>query len=218
VTVPVKRRAPAGVRLHTTKLEPAEITRRGRIPVTTPARTLLDMAGQVPPAELERTIREAIYLRLTGIAALTSCLSAHQGRRGAKTMRAALAKAQVGKGRTRSELEQRFLAMIRKHRLPAPDLNVSMMLDRRPVEVDCMWRDQRLIVELDGAAAHATPHAFETDRARDLALQAASWRVARITWRQLLDEPGTVAAKLRQFFAPASGSASAATTRRLSRG
>ena len=65
------------------------------------------------------------------------------------------------------------------------------------VEADCLWREQCLIVELDGRATHATRRAFETDRARDRRLTAAGWRVIRITWRQLAGEPQAIARDLR---------------------
>ena len=64
-------------------------------------------------------------------------------------------------------------------------------------EVDCVWPEHRLIVELDGHATHAPIHAFEHDRARDRRLEAAGWRVIRITWRQLHEEPHLVEADLR---------------------
>jgi very-short-patch-repair endonuclease len=66
-----------------------------------------------------------------------------------------------------------------------------------PYEVDCLWRRQQVVVELDGRDVHDTRHAFEADRARDRALQAAGYRVVRITWRQLRDEPAAVATDLR---------------------
>ena len=65
------------------------------------------------------------------------------------------------------------------------------------IEADCIWREQRLIVELDGHATHSTRSAFESDRARDRALIAAGWRVMRITWRQLHDEPQALTRDLR---------------------
>lgn len=72
-------------------------------------------------------------------------------------------------------------------------------------EVDCVWPEQRLIVELDGHAAHAATHAFEGDRARDRTLEAAAWRVIRITWRQLHEEAQLVEADLRRLLSqPAS--------------
>jgi very-short-patch-repair endonuclease len=72
--------------------------------------------------------------------------------------------------------------------LPRPELNVPIALADRFVEVDCVWRRARVIAELDGRAVHGTAAAFERDRARDRALNAAGWRVVRITWRQLSGE------------------------------
>ena len=63
-------------------------------------------------------------------------------------------------------------------------------------EVDFLWPEQRLIVEVDGFAFYSTRAAFERDRARDRALQAAGYVVLRITWRQLIDEPEAVVAEL----------------------
>lgn len=74
---------------------------------------------------------------------------------------------------------------------------MPLRLGSRWIEADCVWREQRLIVELDGHASHATAAPYERDRARDRALVAAGWRVARITWRQLHREPGALEADLR---------------------
>ena len=67
--------------------------------------------------------------------------------------------------------------------------------------MDCAWPAQRLIVELDGRAAHGTREAFERDRERDRLLQAASWRVIRVTWRQVSADPAAVAMDLRTLLA-----------------
>jgi hypothetical protein len=111
VTVPAKRRAPDGVCIHRCELHPSEIVKRGSIRVTTPTRTLLDLAAQVDERQLERALREAIYLRLTSVAALTSCLSSHQGRRGSRNLRKLIPDAT--NGRIRSDLEQDFLTFLR---------------------------------------------------------------------------------------------------------
>jgi very-short-patch-repair endonuclease len=192
VTVPVKRRAPEGVRIHRTKLDPSEVTKRGPIPVTTPTRTLLDLASQVDPAALERALRQAFFLRLTTTASLTSCLSAHRGARGTKVLNALLPDA--NSGRTRSDLEQDFLTFLRTHKLPLPHLNKEI----EGFEVDCVWPTHRLIVELDGGAAHRTPHAFEADRLRDEILVAAGWRVVRVTPLRLAGGARALAINLRR--------------------
>jgi len=102
--------------------------------------------------------------------------------------------------RARSELEERFQDFLIRAGLPLPQTNVIV----EGFEVDCVWPEQRLIVELDGHATHSAAHAFELDRARDRRLEAAGWRVIRITWRQLVEEPEQVEADLRRLLQPAS--------------
>jgi very-short-patch-repair endonuclease len=80
-----------------------------------------------------------------------------------------------------------------------PRLNVNPVIEDRWIQCDCVWHEQRAIVELDGRAAHATSVAFERDRTRDRILAAHGWRVVRVTWRQLHDEPGAVAADLARM-------------------
>jgi len=87
--------------------------------------------------------------------------------------------------------------------LPRPRFNATLPLRGRLLRPDCMWPEQRLLVELDGRAAHGTERAFESDRERDRVLLAEGWRSARVTWRQLRDEPEAVAADLRDSLAGA---------------
>ena len=87
---------------------------------------------------------------------------------------------------------------MRAARLPRPETNVRVA----GYEVDFLWRDHKLVVEVDGFAFHATRAAFERDRARDATLQAAGYRVIRLTWRQLTDEPHAVVARLASLLPP----------------
>jgi very-short-patch-repair endonuclease/predicted transcriptional regulator of viral defense system len=199
VIVPRKRRAPAGVRIHRTALEPSELTARGPIAVTTPLRTLLDLSTQLTAPQLEQAIRQAEYRDLATAASLTSCLSSRHGRRGSRTLKEALRLANAGKGRTRSDLEIAFQAFLRKHDLPSPDHNVDLMLDGQPIQADCFWPDRGLIVELDGGAAHMTTHAFYADRIRDRKAHAAGLTVVRVTWLDLEHDPAGLAADLAAF-------------------
>jgi hypothetical protein len=192
-----------GIRFHRAQLDPTEITQRRGIPVTTPERTIIDIAATLTPTQLERAIRQAEYEHLTTLATLTSCLSSRRRGRGTKALRKALALAAGGKGITRKKLEQRFRAFTRRYALPPPDTNVSMRIGDHWIEADCVWHEQRAIAELDGRAAHHNVHAFESDRARDRALQVAGWAVIRITWRQLHDEPEAIARDLYSLLSPA---------------
>jgi very-short-patch-repair endonuclease len=96
---------------------------------------------------------------------------------------------------TATELEARLLAVCRRHRIPKPEVNVPV----GPYIVDFLWPDHRLVVEVDGWEGHGSKSAFEDDRARDARLTSLGYRVLRFTWRQLNDEPGEVAAILRQL-------------------
>jgi very-short-patch-repair endonuclease len=83
--------------------------------------------------------------------------------------------------------------------LPRPRLNADVMVKGRFFEVDCLWGEQQLVVELDGRHVHGTNMAFEKDRERDRLLLVEGWRVTRITWRQLRDEAPAVIDDLRRL-------------------
>ena len=91
-------------------------------------------------------------------------------------------------------LEDAFLAFINTHNLPRPETNVWLKAGPKRYEVDCLWRAQRLIVELDGRAAHDTARAFERDREKDRRLRVARWNSIRVTWLQLQHEAAELAA------------------------
>ena len=199
VDVTVRGRPPhrPGIRVHHSLLQPDEITTRDGIPVTTVPRTLLDLAAILNRRQLERALNEAEVLRLWDARSVADLLGRRPGARGAAAMRAVLAAREEGATVTRSELEERFLALMDAAGLPKPAVNDLLKVGDRWIEADCVWREQRLVVELDGHAAHATRTAFDRDRARDRALQAAGWRVVRVTWRQLSEDPAAVVADLR---------------------
>ena len=181
VTVPgtAGRKTHKAIALHrSSTLIASECTRRGGIPVTKPARTLADLRRVLSAAEFAAALREAEFLRLP-----------IGGRPGAVGLRAP--------ERTRTELESKFLALVRRHRLPKPEVNVR--IDR--FEVDFLWRPQRLIIEVDGWASHGTRSAFEEDRARDARLKLLGYDVVRFTWRQVTSEGAAVTRALRTLLA-----------------
>lgn len=90
------------------------------------------------------------------------------------------------------------MALLDAHQLPRPRLNTTLALRGRFLEIDCLWRAQRLAFELDGRAVHGTEQAFQSDRLRDRILLAEGWRTGRLTWLQLRDEPESVASDLRR--------------------
>ena len=191
VTVPAYRDRPT-ITVHTSTLPRDEVTSVGGIAVTTVPRTLLDLASVLPAHQLQRAINEAEVQRLTDPLSLPDLLARYPRRKGIRAIRTIL---EVAPALTRQELEARFRAFIRSTGLPTPRFNAAVA----GYECDCVWFSRRLIVELDGRAAHDTALAFEWDRERDRVLSAAGWRVIRITWRQLHQTPERVAADLRRL-------------------
>ena len=190
VITPRTLHARPALRPHCAVLPTDEMTTKDGIPVTTPARTLLDLAAILDRRALERAFNEAEVRRLTSPAPLETLIARHPGKRGATNLRTLLLDA--GRSTTRSELEARFLSLLDAHDLPHPETNVVI----EGIEVDAVWREQGVIVELDGYAFHGTRAAFESDRARDRRLTARGWRVIRITWRDLCERPHELATEL----------------------
>ncbi len=179
------REGPAGVRLrHTRRLE--LITHR-RIPVTTPARTLLHLGVAGPLGRLELALSEAQALRLVSRAELEAL--ATSGRRGSPAIRRLLEDAP---GYTREGAERHLRAVVLRAELPRAQHNAMVLGHER----DAYWPEHGLVVEVDGWATHGSREAFERDRARDAQLTAAGLRPMRITWRQLTQAPESVAARL----------------------
>jgi very-short-patch-repair endonuclease len=203
VTVPRGgRTARKGIRLHHANLPADETTIHHGIPTTTVPRTLLDLSAVVQRDELRGAIRQAEQLRLTDRLWLGDLIGRYPRKPGVPTLKAVVEEAQCGMNVVKSEFEERFQAFLLNAGLPLPATNV--LIDR--YEVDCAWPEQRVIVELDGRRVHGVIDAFERDRARDRRLEANGWRVVRITWRQLHDTPGAVAADLHRLLAqPARG-------------
>jgi very-short-patch-repair endonuclease len=153
----------APLRPHGTGKRPTQlVTVRDRIPVTTVARTLLDIRATLAPYLVRRAIREAEFLGL-GIG-------------------------EIKTDRTRSDLERYFLRLCRRYGLPRPEVNV--LIDG--VTVDFLWRAQRLVVETDTYATHGGTVAFEDDHERDLRLRNLGYAVHRFTEQQLASKPQAV--------------------------
>jgi hypothetical protein len=170
----------------------AETTSHRGLPVTTVARTLLDLAAMLPFHTLRRAVAEAEYRRLLDLEELESVLG--RGRPGSARLRRALERHLPELARTLSQLEVRFLELCERFDLPIPEVNVQV----EGFKVDALWRDRHLIVELDSRDAHGTGAAVERDRGRDLALRAAGYLVLRYTWLQVTTKPELVSADLRK--------------------
>jgi predicted transcriptional regulator of viral defense system len=204
ITLARRREQRPGIRVHQLPLRDDEITIERGVPITTPHRTLFDLAAVIPRIQVERAMHEADIRRLPDHLSLPDLLRRYPRRVGAATIRAIL---QDGALLTRSEFEARFLAFVEEFNLPIPEVNVALLIAGVWIECDFVWRSARVIVELDGRAVHDTAYAFERDRARDRKLQAMGWRTVRITWRQLRDEPEAVAYDLRTLLTTSAGTA-----------
>jgi very-short-patch-repair endonuclease len=187
VTVPRTpgKRKRRGIALHRScTLADSDRTRRDGIPVTTPARTLADLRPLLSPAQFAAAVREAEFLRLP--------LGTQVGSGGARR-RGGRPASDGGPERARSELEAHMLGICRRHRLPEPEVNAGV--DR--FEVDFVWREARLIVEVNGWESHRTRSAFEEDRARDARLAVLGYEVIRFTWRKVTGDRRGVANTVR---------------------
>jgi very-short-patch-repair endonuclease/predicted transcriptional regulator of viral defense system len=200
VTLPYRRKPSRGIRAHYARLPPDEITTVRGIPVTTVPRTILDLAAVRRREDVERALHESEVQRLTDPLSLHDLLARYPRRHGSRAVRAILTERRTV---PKSVLERAFTAFVRRYRLPRPEVNVWLTIDRHTYEIDCLWRGPRVIVELDGRAAHDTAKAFESDREKDRRLTVARWQPLRVTWKQLHGAPAQLAADLRTLLVPA---------------
>ena len=204
ITVATALRARPRIAVHRIALPADEVTVHDGIPVTTPAQTLLDLAGVLTPHDLERAANEAEVRRLTSPTSLDALVARYPGRPGTPAIKRLLEARAIGGNVMKEELEHRFRALLDEQGIPRPRTNADVLLDDGTwIKPDCHWPDANLIVELDGAGPHHTRHAFESDRARDRKAVASGHRVVRITWRQLHDDAATLANELRALLRPA---------------
>jgi very-short-patch-repair endonuclease len=178
VTVPTRsgRRHRRGIRLHRCgSLRSDQVISHLDIPVTTPARTIADVKGVLPPRLVRRAIRQA---EIAGMRLDPGTAT----------------------DRTRSDLERDLLALCRRHGIPAPEVNVKV----GRWKVDFLWRAERVAVETDGYLYHRGRVAFQDDHERDLDLRRLGFDVRRFDEAQVNDRPAEIAADLRDALALAS--------------
>jgi very-short-patch-repair endonuclease/predicted transcriptional regulator of viral defense system len=177
------------------------------IPVTSVARTLVDLADVLDEKRLAKAIKEAEIQRTLDLIAIERVLARMSGRAGRHKLARILLAYRPDPHFTRSEAERRLLALCKRHGLPAPAMNSWA----GGHEVDAYWPDVGVAVEVDGAQTHTTREAFQRDRERDRALATQGVRVVRITWLDIQDD-ARLAAELkaiRDAAGPAAGSRSA---------
>ena len=156
------------------------VRRRRGLSVTSPARTILDLATDLRADDLERLVAEAHYRHLAREPELHEQLRRHPGRRGARRLRRVL-DLPGGPQRTRSPAEVDLLRLLRRHRVAGFECNARI----HGYEVDVLWRDLGFAIEVDGYDAHSGRAAFERDRFKLAALNAAGLRVMPVTGRQI---------------------------------
>jgi very-short-patch-repair endonuclease len=188
-----RNRVCRGIVVHRSPLVGERVRRLG-IVVTTPARTLLDLADVAPRRTVERALDEADYLRLDWQNARP-----RHGRKGSGLLASVLAVHEPGMTRTLSDFEEWFIAFSDDRGFRRPEVNVSV----EGYLCDFVWRDERVIVETYAAQAHGTRRARERDPVRDADLQLAGWLVIRVTSVRFSREPGAVAEQVARALTPA---------------
>lgn len=186
----------AGIMPHSTRrLEEVDRRRfRGLIPITSPARTVLDIAGVATKSTFEAALGEVLVRDLCTEKDLFDVVDRYPRQPGSRRLRRYLVRGLAKP--TRSPLERKFLKLLSDAGIPAPETNYNVA----GLEVDCYWPEQRLAVELDGRAFHQENVQVERDIVRDSELAAAKIRVIRISWTQVTDQRLTTANRLRRMF------------------
>jgi predicted transcriptional regulator of viral defense system len=193
-------RAIAGVRVHRRyALDPCDVWERGGMRLTSPARTLLDIAPNLRADALRRTARQAQAEGRVNLRQLVDALARAPGQRGAAALRAVVAD---GPTPTRSELEDVVLRLIDRVSCERPQINVLLPIGGgRPIRPDFVWRSSRVVIEADGAAWHEHKLTREEDRAKQATLEAHGFRVLRVTWDEAVRHPQQTIARIAAVLA-----------------
>lgn len=202
VTCPGSKKTKRGIVAHRGSLPADEVGRVRGIPVTSVPRTMFDLAATRPEREVERAWNEMEVLGLTDALSVPNLLERYPRRPGSLVLARLADRKTLLVGRTRNDLEEAFLALIDRNGLPRPRMNAHLAVRDRFFEVDCLWEDLRVAIELDGGAAHRTTRAFHKDRERDRILTAERWTTTRVTWEHILETPAELAQDLHRILTP----------------
>jgi very-short-patch-repair endonuclease len=176
---------------RTTRIAPEDFGTLDGLRITSPARAALDYAEYATPVQLSRVVNN---LHLKGLATpedLWDVIKRTPGRRGARLLKATLLRHE-GPIRFRSGGERIVLALLKRARLPKPEVNATVGTD----EVDFVYRVHKVAIELDGGTTHGTPAAVDHDRRKDARLRSLGYEVLRYSWRQIEEEPEAVIAEI----------------------
>lgn len=201
VTVPVEAgRKIDGVRCRRCRypLEEEVMVEHG-VRCTTVARTLVDLAGIWGVASLRKAVERAAVLKRLDVDALDLAIYNAKRRRGMRILSAIADDWRTKDGELpdiRSDFEALVLPRLVRMGLPRPECNVRVLIEGQVLEVDFLWEERRLVVEIDGGGTHETPVAFQRDRHRDQLLVASGYRVMRATWKQMHQDLDGVVARI----------------------
>lgn len=214
LSVPRGRRpAPRGVVVHTSgDLTRSEVRWRGPIPCTTPERTLVDLGAVAPPWVVARTLEELVGARRVTTASVRAALDsvARPGRRGAGVLRRVLDRHAAGLRVSDPALEEAFVRLCLRHRLPHPVPQYGLELAGRWRRLDLAYPARRIAVAVDGTPGGARRGEGDHDRAGDDELEEAGWLLLRLTWRQVVRSPAAVARLVATAHQQRSGAATRA--------
>jgi hypothetical protein len=183
--------------LHHPRLDERDQTECEGIPLTSLARTKLDLAATLNPYRLGRVLERSEELGIFDLGPIDEVLGRFSHHPGAKPLRQALNIYRPDPTFTRSGLEERFLALVSQAGLPRPSMNLNVI----GLELDAYWETERFAVELDVYETHGTRAAFERDRLREEDLLLAGIVADRITGPRLKREPEEVMKRLGRLLA-----------------
>ncbi len=196
VTAPTRRHTKSSLRLHYGTLAEEDLATCDEIPVTAVPRTMLDLAVPLSRHRLDRVIERSEELGLFDLAAVDAVLRRVRGHAGTGRLRRAVALYRPPPF-TRSQLERRFLGLVRNARLPLPAMNYTLA----GYELDAYWEAERFVVELDVFETHGTRAAFERDRLRQEDLKLIGIEMIRVTGSRLDREPDAVIDRIATLLA-----------------
>lgn len=199
VVVPGCIRGPSAVHVHRSRtMAPSDQSLRGGIPVTTVSRTIVDLASMLTAEQLANVIHEAAYRRLLSVRGVRAALRRTQGRRWNRRVEAALEAHLTGSSGTRSTLEDRLLSVMSSRGIPPPAVNRRLSVSGSLIEVDFVWPQAKLCVEIDGPA-HDRPRTKREDRLRDSLLRSAGYEVVRLRAEHLDQDGYQLAAEIEEL-------------------
>jgi very-short-patch-repair endonuclease len=177
-----------------------EAWRRHGVPLTSPARTIVDCAGILDARGVGELIEQASVEGLLDVAAIDRVLDGPRRRGSNRLLRALAPWRRYRRGiKIRSRMEAKLLPLLSEAALPVPQTNAKLRLAGKVHEVDFLWREQKLVVETDGGRFHDNPAAGARDSNRNRALTGAGYFVPRLGWEDLRDRPGATMEELRRL-------------------